>query len=526
MQSEIMKKFSFPILKKILLFLIPLYVVIFSYIPATEGARAPSPGGPWAFSQFTVGLILLLLLWVVSFYLEGSYSFADIPILLLLFGTFAFGRTFSLIGIPVRNLPLFITEALLAASLGLILLKGKTIRKQWKEKQWNQLIPKDIAAAMIIYFALGMIYLAIGVWGNGSSALRDIVFCLYMLFFVVALHLFSEPQKIKKTMSVFLPGIFTLLIIVLAMYFVRLPGATFFKRFATETKMFNLSFYFGLMLMFLFSFYGAAQKKMKGIHFFILFVAFLFVILLEVRAGWLGLLLGLILLGILLKKEMLIIIPIIAAVVASLFIIDYFGLSIKKNKISTLTEQVRSIGSPTQRSTAGANIKWRLGIWEQTGQEILKHPVFGWGYGIQIDYIVWKKRLSFLRAKGANSGILPAHNHALAITHKMGIVGLLLFIYFNLRIFIYGLSYLPKCRSHLNRRFLIGSLAALVYWHGMALFFDVLESPPTSIFLWFILGAIVSVVHVERASGGPPGAPTRRAPRGPPRWTPDPHGFG
>ena len=145
-----------------------------------------------------------------------------------------------------------------------------------------------------------------------------------------------------------------------------------------------------------------------------------------------------------------------------------------------------------------ANIKWRLDIWKQTIDEIREYPVFGWGYGTQIDYLIWKQRLSWLKAIGANTGIVPPHNHLLAVTYKMGLVGLALFLFINIRVFFYGLFYLKKCQSDFNRRFLIASLAGFVHWHGMAFFFDILESPPTGIFLWILMGAILAVIYADR----------------------------
>jgi O-antigen ligase len=218
----------------------------------------------------------------------------------------------------------------------------------------------------------------------------------------------------------------------------------------------------------------------------------------EVRAGWLGLIVALIFLIILLKKEIKILLLILLLTAGSLFIIDHFQLGIDKNKIQMLTAEVKSLTQRNLLSMPSANIEWRLNIWKQTGEEIREHPVFGWGFGIQINYEVWTKELFWLRAMGASSGILPAHNHVLAITYKMGLVGLALFLFINFRVFFYGLFYIKKCKSGFNRRFLIASLAGLVYWHGMAFFFDVLESPPTGIFLWILLGAILGVVYADR----------------------------
>jgi O-antigen ligase len=94
--------------------------------------------------------------------------------------------------------------------------------------------------------------------------------------------------------------------------------------------------------------------------------------------------------------------------------------------------------------------------------------------------------------------VIPPHNQLLAIFYKMGIVGLAFFIVINLWVFLVGVGYIKTCRDPFNRRFLIAVLAGFVYWHGMAFFFDVLESPPTGIFLWILLGCIMGIVHIDK----------------------------
>jgi O-antigen ligase len=265
----------------------------------------------------------------------------------------------------------------------------------------------------------------------------------------------------------------------------------------------NLGLYHGLILIFGLSFFtsdrvaGKAGKWLLGL---LLYLSFLFIIMAEVRAAWAGLLVALVLMGFLLKKEMKIFILIFLLMIPSFLIIDYFDLGVQKNKLDSLKEQVTTVAKRRVHTMPAANIKWRLSIWRQTIKEIREYPVFGWGYGTQIDYIVWKQRLSWLKAIGANTGVLPPHNHLLAITYKMGILGLLLFLFINFMVFFRGLFYIKKCKSDFNRRFLIASLAGLVYWHGMAFFFDVLESPPTGIFLWILLAVILAIVKTDKSA--------------------------
>lgn len=63
-----------------------------------------------------------------------------------------------------------------------------------------------------------------------------------------------------------------------------------------------------------------------------------------------------------------------------------------------------------------------------------------------------------------------------------------------------GSNYLKKCNLEFNRRFLLATLTSIIYWHTMALFFDVMESPPTSIFLWVLLGLVFSLMYVDQNS--------------------------
>jgi hypothetical protein len=474
---------KFPVLRGLLLGLLAVVVLVFSFV------SIPKVG-------FAVILIMLLLLWTVTFYLEGVYRAADIPILFLILGTFTWGKAFSLLGINVANLPLYVTDIVLAVSLGLLFLESKSLKKLGNE--WRLPLPKGLAAAMAAYFLLGMLYLVIGVMGNGFLALRDIVFCLYLLFLFITLSLLGNPAKIKKLLPMMMLAVIFLLLTSLIIFFTYSSDSSF-RVFIKEIKMTNLGLYCGLIVMFGLSFYTFVKKKKRLLVGIFIYLGFLFVVMAEVRAAWAGMLAALILLGILLKKEFKIFILIFLLVLVSIFIIDYFDLGVQKDKLTSVAEQLKSMTQRRHQDTMpAANIKWRLDIWKQTIDEIKEYPIFGWGYGTQIDYEIWTKKLSWLKAIGANTGILPPHNHLIAITYKMGLVGLALFLFINFRVFFYGLRYIKKCKSEFNRRFLIAGLAGLVYWHGMAFFFDVLESPPTGIFLWILLGCILGVVYADR----------------------------
>ena len=444
---------------------------------------------------FTSVFLGLLVLWVVSFYFEKTYSIEAIPLLLLIAATVAFGRAFSIIPIvSIGNIPVPITEIVLALSLGLMLLRGK---RSWAV--WTTRLPLDLKILLPGFLLLGTLYLLLGLKTNGTIAFRDIVFCFYMLFLFVTLVVFNHPQKIKKAIAVFIPGAVTLLVIGFIMNFITRSGQVAFLKFLFDTRAFNWALYYGLTAIFGISFFSFTFKNKKKIKWgiaLLIYFGLLFTLLTQVRAGWLGMIPALLLLSILLKKDIKVLLIIIPSIVVSVLLIDYY---IHKNTITVIKQEIEGITPGDRDTRAKKNVAFRLIIWKQTLEKIRQKPLLGWGYGSFPTYYIHKKPLH--RPSGAigpGSKITPAHNHVLAVTYKMGLLGLAIFIFMNLRIFLVGVMYFKKCKSLFNRRLLAAGLGGLVYWHGMALFFDVLESPPTGIFLWILLGLIISIVHVDK----------------------------
>lgn len=478
-----------PVLKYLLLASLPLAVLIFSFVPLPE-------------TLFILLILALLSLWVYHFYYEGFYSWADIPLALLVLGTFIFGRTFSVIGIQAGPLPLYITEVLIAFSLVLLFFKEKSIARLWN--QWHAPVPKDLMAAIAVYFLMGTLYIILGFKSNGTLALRDITICNYMILLVITLSLMDRVRLTHTLSRFFVPGMFVLFMYGLISFFVRVPGSSAFRQLIKSNKNTPLALSLGLFIIFGLAFYEYIIKKTakpfhkKAMLIGIQVMAFILLVMSETRAAWVGLFVALLLVTLFLKKEMKVILLILVFLAASIWLIYYFDLTLKKDKLTHLKNEVTSMAKPRIENMAGANIKFRLGIWKETLVKIMEKPILGWGFGVQIDYLIWGKRLSEIAAKGGSTGILPAHNHVLAIWHKLGIVGLLLFLFINARIFFLGFFYVNKCTCEFKRRLLVSGLGSLLLWHGMAFFFDILESPPTGIFLWIILGLIVGTVYLDK----------------------------
>ncbi|MCP4150710.1 MAG: O-antigen ligase family protein [bacterium] len=434
-----------------------------------------------------------LFLGVLTYAFEGVFHVEDLPFLFLLVGTFVLGKAFSIIGFKVGGFPLFATELALFFSVGMLaILRLKKAMGNWKE----QLTPA-LAAGIVIYIAVGTLYVLVGFKTRGTLALRDIVFCHYAVLFFITIHALRTQERIKKFVALLIPAIVTIVLIGIVKNFTIHPSRYALNRFVRDTKAFNWAFIFGMVALLALTYFAYAKiKKVKLGKGFLIYTGLLFVVLTSVRAGWAGLFAAFLFLAIVLKKEMRVLLVIIPLLVATLFIYD--KLYSKKDTLAVLTEEVTSIMPDQKYSVSKMNIKWRMDIWGQTLNYIKEKPLLGYGFGSFPSYLIWGRKAPKIKGPGTGSRIVPPHNHLLAVLYKMGILGLALFIFINLYIFLQGVKYLGKCKTEFNRRFLIAALAGLIYWHGIAFFFDVLESPPTSILLWIILGSIVSVVQVDK----------------------------
>ncbi|MCP4216681.1 MAG: O-antigen ligase family protein [bacterium] len=460
---------------------------------------------------FPILLPALLALWVVTFYMEGTYELSDLPMLFLLTATFAFGRAFSIMSpVTVAGIPIPITEMLLGLSFIFLLPKAKRTLLTW-----NRLLPLSLKIGLPLYVAVGMVYLLAGLKHNGALALRDIVFGQYILFLFLTLSLMTPPKdwdpdlagrgqsKIRRLVVVFSASTVVLLFIGFVMNFITRHGKVSFLKYVHDTRVFNWALYLGTAAIFGLCFFTYKitskfiiknPKVFKWLMAAMIYFGLLFCLLTQVRAAWVGLVPALILMGIILKKEMKILAIIIPLIVVSVIVIDY----VNKKTLAVMKEEITGFTPGKSETLSRKNVMFRYLIWQQTLEKMAVKPLLGWGYGMYPTYWIYHNKLPNGRGLGPNSKFTPAHNHILAVGYKMGLVGLALFIFINLRIFLLGVMYIEKCQSAFNRRFLIACIAGLLYWHGIAFFFDMLESPPTGIFLWVFLGSIISVVYADK----------------------------
>jgi O-antigen ligase len=161
---------------------------------------------------------------------------------------------------------------------------------------------------------------------------------------------------------------------------------------------------------------------------------------------------------------------------------------LKNKPVKTSIEEKHSLG----------NIAWRLSIWKQTLNFAKDSPLFGKGFGVYPDYEIWGGIHQSPKGIYLNSRIVPAHNDLITVFFKMGIFGLAIFLFLNIYVFIFASAYLKKCRSRFIYNLLVFLLGSFIFWHVLALFFDTIDSPPTNIVLWIIMGLIFLAVGNDK----------------------------
>ncbi len=418
------------------------------------------------------------------------YTFFDLPFLLLLTGTFILGRKFTILRFQIGSVPVFVTEFMLAAFIMLAFLKGRIINVFKR-------IPTGLGLVLFIYCGLGIIYLFIGIISaKGMIIFRDIVFCIYPIFILITILTVSNDKMIKYFISAMMVVAIMSTAYGVGKYFnfALLPREIF-----SEGKGFQFSLYYGFIVIFCISFYSLVKKR-KFLIILLLSVSFTLIILFKVRTAWIATILAILFLTIVLKGQTVrIFLRVLPVVLIGAVLIFYTW---KNTILQNLILEARSILDWNMGTASAGNVRWRLIVWKQMLQYGFEFPFIGHGFGEQPDFFLGQRRIGW--SPGAIG--LPTHtphNHILTIFYKMGFIGVSLFLYINLKIFLCGLRYLKRCKSEFNKSFLIACLGSLISWHGTAFFFDAIESPTTNIFLWVILGLILSVIYIDKKNENP-----------------------
>lgn len=441
---------------------------------------------------------------------------------IFLFGTLSFGRAFSILHIDTPFSPVFITEIFLILNIPILFYKYKVLLK----------LPKTFLILFSIYFAYTFLYLCAGLFTKNIFALRDIPISVYLLFLPITFIYFNKLSEIKPF----------IIVIILSNIINLYSGwcllnnrylSELFANFISKSKLFNFGLYYGMLISLIITFYDYVRSNAYRLFTLIILLLNVYTLIaIGLTSLWAAFLSLLVFLFLILRGRFLKLILFFIPVFLLTSLIMFYGFRfISPDRIAKFFDEAKGLSTfvskavyqnkpkklsceakvnlaviPYQDETKKVyndeeisllNINWRLSIWKQTLRFASDSPLFGKGFGT---YPVYKILTTYQYPRHAytDSGIIPAHNHLLTIFLKLGILGLGLFLFLNIYVFRYALLFINKCNLGFIKNLLTGLLGAFVFWHALALCFDVIDSPPTSIFLWIIIGLIFAVIEISR----------------------------
>jgi hypothetical protein len=467
----------------------------------------------------------------------AKYSFvAKISFFCFLFGVLSFGRAFSIIHISIYSFPIFVTEIILLISLPLIIVRWRELSK----------IPPLFLNIVLVYFLFGLFYSLRGFLDNNFFVFRDFtVLCCYALFLLLSFLCLNSVNLIKIFILIIVVANF--IAILVGRMLISGPYSSWFYDFISQMKTFQIGIVYGISSVFLLTFYSYLKNKLYRLFILVLVAINLYMfIVFGIRSLWLAVVclavFLILILGfrIMVKLYFKLFISFIL-IGTVLFYIDFvvfksprldilvgrskglvralvrisdspasyvyydklmptgseFG---KTDKESLLIKPDERLALRKEAERVGyGNIIWREKIWVQTLKFASGSYFFGKGFGRYPRYDVWgyKKPCSPF----VDSKLIPVHNYLITLFYKMGLFGLCLFLFFNIYVFYYALSCLKKCKTIFAGLVIKSALGVLFFWHIMALFFDVIDSPPTSILLWMLIGLVFAVVEIDKEKG-------------------------
>jgi O-antigen ligase len=163
------------------------------------------------------------------------------------------------------------------------------------------------------------------------------------------------------------------------------------------------------------------------------------------------------------------------------FIVVVFPQSTTSYRLQDVTDPVYSRARSLARSTADSSARWRFFAWNAARESILEAPVFGVGFGKELIIEFETYRV-----------IVPMrelHNSLLVLLVQMGIVGLSIFLYILLLLFI------DVYRSWKSRGIFFPYHAA--FFSALLVFLSASFTQPyfetnfTGIFFWILMGLLI-----------------------------------
>ncbi len=438
-------------------------------------------------SYFPFYYILAVAIIPVLFLFQINHKY--FLLLLLILGFVLFARGFAYLGIEIGGLPLYITEAVLFATVGILLL-DKLVAGGKVSYLENIPLKKEFA----FFYLVGFIALIRGfISYTPVLTLRHSALFYYSIFYFLMPILFTDLRRIELLFKmVFVACIIIPIAILLKVNFM----------INTYGALGDYSYlYLSLAVIFESVYLAYLKKRIHKVLLILIIFLQLFVILRSgCRAAWFALCVSLLfLLYLSLKKgklkrrtRTLFLYVVLGGIILLIFTASVNPVlfnAIKSEVISTLFFY-------RMQTVSASNVWWRLFIWRDMVRELSRKPLFGWGFGKPfrsptLEALGWEH--------GAKEGWIDPHNSHLNIAYKTGVIGFSIFLLIMVRFFRRTMSFLRHIRQDDKiELYVTALLTCVVYVLTIALFLVILEGPYMGSFLWISMGLIVALENIYK----------------------------
>ncbi len=410
-------------------------------------------------------------------------------LLLLILGFVLFSRGFAHLGLEIGGLPLYITEAVLFATIATLLL-DKLIRGD----RWTYLKNIPLKKEFLFFYSIGFVALMRGfIYYTPVLTLRHSALLYYSIFYFLVPILFKDLRRIDFLFRSF----FVVSIIISA---VTLLKVNF--QFNVYGQLGSYNYLYLSLAVIVEFFYFVSLKKMtyKILLLLIIFTQLLVILAAGVAGAWIALSVSMLFFLYLssrmgkLKRRLRRAFLLVVLVGVVLFAV---AISINPALFNEVkTEAVSSVFFYRMQGEAANNVRWRLFLWRDMLGELSQKPLFGWGFGKPF-------RSSTLEAlgweHGGREGWIDPHNSHLNIAYKAGIIGYLVFLVILIKFFRRTIRFLRSMRADDKVKLYTAALLTCVVNILVLSFFEVvLEGPYMGSFLWICMGLIVALENIYR----------------------------
>jgi putative inorganic carbon (HCO3(-)) transporter len=334
-------------------------------------------------------------------------------------------------------------------------------------------------------------------------------FSFLLVFYIIAAHWFSNPQKRKWLVLLYAIGLVIPIIYTLSVHatfgFSKETAYAMPQPFYAEHTVYGAALAFILPALFIL-FFNRKTFNIKGIYAFGILLLLLLVLAGEIfsfsRAAWLSLVAALLfyfLVKIHVRTWMIILM--LGTISFTVFIFRQQLIeSVRQNEaVSSKGSLVEHVESVTNLQTDASNLE-RINRWMCAIRMSEEKPLLGFGPGMyQFEYGRFQVRAEMTHISTFRGNRGHAHSEFFNALSETGFPGLILVLVIMFTIISYGLGVIYKAANQIDRVIALSALLGLVtfYFHG---FFNAFMDTDKIVSLVF--GAIAMIVIIDLQQKG------------------------